>query len=170
MQLEFKAAPDGTIQGYASTFGGEPDSHGDIVMPGAFAKSIADHRAANSMPLMLWAHDADSLPIGTWHVLREDATGLWAEGQLNLSVAKAREILSALRSKATGSLSIGFLRATAVRAPGKKSGTRELHRADLVEISLVNFPANPRAKITSAKSSPFALRISAATAQLKELH
>src|SRR3546814_3532751 len=28
---------EGTFEGYASTFGGSPDSYGDVVLPGAFA-------------------------------------------------------------------------------------------------------------------------------------
>lgn len=169
MQLEIKAGPDGTISGYASTFNTEPDSYGDVVKPGAFRKSIEAHKASGTMPLMLWAHDQRSVPIGTWHDLGEDAKGLWAEGRLNLDIHKAREILSALRSRATGSLSIGFRTPKGGRVPGKKSGTFELREADLVEISLVNVPANPRAKLAAVKNhSTLADRIARTTAQIKE--
>jgi hypothetical protein len=48
--LEIKAvAEDGVIEGYGSTFGGEPDSYGDIVMPGAFAESLVKHKRAGTI-------------------------------------------------------------------------------------------------------------------------
>ena len=38
---EIKAEESGYFKGYASTFGGDPDSYGDIVLQGAFLESIA---------------------------------------------------------------------------------------------------------------------------------
>ena len=41
--LEIKAddvGDDGTFKGYGSTFGGMPDSHGDIIVEGAFHDTI----------------------------------------------------------------------------------------------------------------------------------
>lgn len=58
IELKFGApdAPDaGEIVGIASAFG-NPDAMGDIVAPGAFAVSLSEHKAAGTMPAMLWAH------------------------------------------------------------------------------------------------------------------
>src|SRR3546814_6329952 len=49
---------EGTFEGYASTFGGSPDSYGDVVLPGAFAESLVRHQREGTMPLLLWGHTA----------------------------------------------------------------------------------------------------------------
>ena len=64
--VEVKLAGDGTgtLSGYASRFGGRPDAYGDVIAPGAFSASLAQHAAAGTRPLMFWSHDP-SRPIGT---------------------------------------------------------------------------------------------------------
>ena len=54
--------PDGAIEGYASLFG-EVDQARDMVMPGAFDKSLKT-RGVRRVP-MLFQHDP-SEPIGVW--------------------------------------------------------------------------------------------------------
>ena len=61
------------ISGYASVFS-IPVDNGDIIHPGAFAKSIRV-----KTPKMLYEHDPGE-PIGAWTSIREDDYGLWAEG------------------------------------------------------------------------------------------
>jgi phage head maturation protease len=56
---------DGHIEGYASTFG-NVDLGGDVVMSGAFRKSLSE-----DMPKMFWMHDP-SEPIGRWTAAQED--------------------------------------------------------------------------------------------------
>lgn len=79
-----KVDSDGVFEGYGSTFGGPPDAYGDVVAPGAFAKSLERHRKAGTRPLLLWMHDA-SEPIGTWQHVEEDARGLKVRGRLTLA-------------------------------------------------------------------------------------
>jgi phage head maturation protease len=62
---------DGTFEGYASLFNKE-DLAGDVVMPGAFADSIA--RRGSTGIKLLFQHDANQ-PIGVWTQLAEDARG-----------------------------------------------------------------------------------------------
>ena len=82
---------DGLITGYASVFG-VPDLGRDVVLPGAFAGTLARRGAAGVR--MLFQHDPAE-PVGRWLSLREDARGLYAEGQLNLDVQRGREIAAA---------------------------------------------------------------------------
>ncbi|WP_409564924.1 HK97 family phage prohead protease [Methylobacterium sp. J-026] len=91
---------------------------------------------------LLFQHDPAE-PIGRWLSLREDATGLFAEGQLNLAVQRAREVDALLRGGGLDGLSIGFRTLLARRGTG---GERRLHRVDLWEISLVTFPLQPGAR------------------------
>lgn len=76
---------DGRFAGYASVFE-RLDEAGDLVMPGAFARSLA--RRGASKLRMLFQHDPKE-PIGTWETVREDAVGLWAEGRLIAGVPRA---------------------------------------------------------------------------------
>ena len=63
--LQIKAAgEDGTLEGYGSVFGVR-DNYDDVIAKGAFVQSLNDHKAAGTMPAMLWQHDADK-PIGIW--------------------------------------------------------------------------------------------------------
>jgi HK97 family phage prohead protease len=135
----------GTIEGYASLFG-VADTGGDIVMAGAFARSLARRGAAGVK--MLWQHKAAE-PIGVWTALMEDARGLKAVGRLDLDVARAREALSLMKTGAIDGLSIGFRAQRADR--DRKSGLRRLHEIDLWEISIVTFPMLPAARVDKIK-------------------
>jgi uncharacterized protein len=74
---ELKALDDEarTIEGYGSIFG-NVDSYGDIVMPGAFAKSIKKRK-----PAMLWQHNSNQ-PIGVWDEIEETDKGLRLKGRI----------------------------------------------------------------------------------------
>jgi HK97 family phage prohead protease len=138
----------GVIEGYASLFG-VADTGGDIVMPRAFSRSLAQRGAAGVK--LLWQHNAAE-PIGVWTSLVEDAKGLKVEGRLDLSVARAREALSLIRGGAVDGLSIGF-RARDFRTD-RKSGLRRLLDIDLWEISVVTFPMLTQARIDAVKRAP----------------
>lgn len=133
--------PDGEFEGYASLFG-QPDLGRDMVMPGAFAASLA-RRGARGVR-MLWQHDPAE-PIGAWLDLAEDARGLKVRGRLNLGVRRARDVHALMREGALDGLSIGFRVERA--APDRVSGLRRLERLDLWEVSLVTFPMLPGARI-----------------------
>jgi uncharacterized protein len=92
---------------------------------------------------MLWQHKAQE-PIGVWTQLEEDARGLRVTGRLDLSVARAREALSLMRSGAVDGLSIGFR--TIRSAKDAQNGARRLLEIDLWEISIVTFPMLPQAR------------------------
>lgn len=145
--LELKAEGGaGYIEGVASTFGGPPDLHGDIIAPGAFADSLAEHEAAGTKPAMLWAH-SQSEPIGKWLEIRETDQGLTVRGKLTMTVSKAREAYDLAKDDALG-LSIGF---RPIKQKAHK-GANLIERVYLGEISLVGMAANTRARITSVKS------------------
>lgn len=54
IETKFQTISAGLLSGYASVFGGKPDSHGDIIAPGAYAASLKAHREAGTVPLMLF--------------------------------------------------------------------------------------------------------------------
>lgn len=150
--LEIKAADEaGVIEGYGSTFGGEPDSYGDVIVPGAYAESLVKHKRAGTMPLMLWGHQSGDLPIGNWTDMAEDGKGLWVKGQLDLDDPMGQRVHRAIKRKSVRGLSIGYETIEAKNDP-KRPGVRLLEKLDLWEVSPVNFPANRRATVTGVKS------------------
>lgn len=140
---------NGTIRGYASTFG-NVDLGMDVVDKGAFKKSIKE--SGGKWPI-LKGHNPDK-PIG-WNLrAEEDDTGLYVEGKLNLDVQDAREQFSlakqALSIGATFGLSIGYM--TIKSEPDRQNPIiRHLKELMMFEYSMVIFPMNPEAMITQAK-------------------
>lgn len=144
---EFKAVgTDGTIEGYGSVFDVK-DSYDDVIKPGAYAETLAAHKAAGTMPAMLWQHDSDE-PIGVWLEMTEDAKGLRVKGQLLLTTTRGREAYELLKVGALRGLSIGFM----AKEWSYQDELRILTAIDLWELSVVTFPANQKATITGVKS------------------
>src|SRR5690606_27962863 len=113
---------------------GRPDDGGDIVMPGAFRRSLAlrgRHRIK-----MLFQHDPKE-PVGTWEAIREDAFGLHVDGRLVPEVPRAEALRRLIARGAVDGLSIGFRTVKATRAG--REGHRKLWEVDLWEISIVTF-------------------------------
>jgi len=146
---------DGSFEGYASTFGGAPDSYGDVISPGAFAESLVKHRREGSMPLMLYGHAHNDLPIGSWSELSEDGKGLFAKGLLDLEDPFGSRVHRALKQKRVRGLSIGY-ETKKSHDDEKRHGVRFLDEVELWEVSVVNFPANRRSLVESVKSEQYA--------------
>lgn len=148
--FEIKAVnADGTVEGYGSVFGVR-DNYDDVIAKGAFIQSLKDHKAAGTMPAMLWQHDADK-PIGVWTEMVEDEKGLRIKGQLAMETVKGKEAHALLKMGALNGLSIGFM--SKEWAYDRDTEVRTLTAIDLWEVSLVTFPANERARVTNVKSA-----------------
>jgi HK97 family phage prohead protease len=141
-------ADDGTFEGYGSVFG-VIDTYQEVVAPGAFAESLAELAAKNRTVPVLWQHRQDQ-PIGVYTEIAEDDTGLAVKGQLLIGeVAQAKEAHALMKAGAVTGLSIGYW----VRESSydEKTGVRTLTKLDLVEVSLVTFPANDDARVEAVK-------------------
>lgn len=122
--------------GYAAIFD-RPDRGGDVVRAGAFARSLKH----GAVPL-LWQHDA-ARPIGRIECLKEDRRGLRVIGRL-VDTRAAR----LLKAGAVQGLSFGYrVRAARGEAP------RELTDLELVEVSLVTLPMQPRARVHAVEGT-----------------
>ncbi len=143
---------DGRFFGYASIFG-RPDQGGDVVMPGAFAQSLA--RRGRQAVRMLFQHDPKE-PVGLWERLIEDTYGLWVEGRLLNGIARAGELRTLIGNGALDGLSIGF---RTQRASKTGAGLRRLWQIDLWEISIVTFPMMDGARISSAAAGADTARL-----------
>ncbi len=127
--------------GYAAIFG-RPDRGGDVVRAGAFAASL--RRGARAVPL-LWQH-APARPIGRIEYLKEDRRGLRVIGRLSAGAA-GREAAALLQEGTVSGLSFGYR----VRA-AEGEGPRELTELELVEVSLVSLPMQPKARVHAVEA------------------
>ena len=152
---------EGRFAGYASAFG-LVDESGDVVMPGAFARSLGKRGTPGVR--MLFQHDPKE-PIGVWEAIREDGFGLWVEGRLVPGVPRADALRRLIETRAIDGLSIGFRTVRATREG--KGGQRRLWQIDLWEISIVTFPMLDRARI-SAGAAGLAAAVGAAISLLKQ--
>lgn len=133
------------IEGYASTFG-NVDSYGDTIVKGAFLDTIA-----KATPKMLFQHNHYSVPIGKFTSIHEDSKGLFVSAELTKGLSTSDDIAIALEAGTIDGLSIGgYLSDGDYSDDG---GGRIIRRwTDLVEISLVNFPADSHARINNIRS------------------
>ena len=118
--------------GYAAVFG-HPDKSGDIIRQGAFARAL---ERKGEVPL-LWQHKAGAV-IGRIEHMSEDERGL----RVIAAVGDVR-VSRLLESGKVDGLSFGYR----VREAKGEGGLRELIELDLVEVSLVASPMQPKARV-----------------------
>ncbi len=143
--MEIKSLNEkGEIEGYASVFG-KLDRNGDIVEQGAFKKAI-EAFSAGKKPKLLWQHDTTE-PIGIVDELYEDDHGLFVKAHLLMDLPKAKEIYLLLKNKALDNFSIGYR----IRNHFIKNNQKHLTDIELLEVSIVTFPACDSATIDAVK-------------------
>lgn len=129
------------IAGYAAVFD-RPDKGGDIVRKGAFQEAL---QRASEIPL-LWQHKAGSV-IGRIEHLSEDKRGLRVIARLGAS-RDAKRAARLLESGRLDGLSFGYR----VREARSGAEVRELTALDLLEVSVVAQPMQPRARVHAVES------------------
>src|SRR5262245_5786289 len=150
--FEAKAiSEDGTFEGYASTFN-NVDLQGDMVMPAACAATLK--KQAGKVPVFL-SHRSDR-PVGFGMEAYEDAKGLRVKAQFTLASDEGRNaratVLHAIELDHKPGLSIGYRLLKDGAEWDESTGVRKLKAIDLLEYSIALVPANPKARITAAKS------------------
>ena len=88
-------AENGTFTGYGSVFD-VVDSYNEKVAPGAFADSLAAHKAKGTMPALLWQHRSAE-PLGIFTLMVEDSIGLKVEGQIAMDTQRGAEAYALLK-------------------------------------------------------------------------
>jgi HK97 family phage prohead protease len=132
-----------SFAGYASIFGGV-DAYGDTIQKGAYAKTLKNRER----PIRLRFNHYGPV-IGKFLSLAEDQKGLYVEGSLTPGHSVAEDVHASLKHGAIDGLSIGYR----VKAFDQTSeGRRLLKEIDLIEISVVEEPADLGAKIGEVKS------------------
>ena len=141
---------NGEFEGYISTYY-DVDSYGTYFLPGAWDKSIERFNSGEVIPV-LWSHDR-SKPIGKCTELRSDEKGLWAHGKLTMEDPQAKCAYAHMKDESVLGLSVGFEMDYDALEYNQELDAYGIADADLMEYSVVVFPANPNAKITQVKSS-----------------
>lgn len=141
------AEDDRIFEGYASVFGGI-DSFGDTIMSGAFSESLEN---MTRKPLMLYGHNSEHV-VGKWLEMEEDDNGLFVRGQFTPNHTLANDVYASMRHGAVDGMSIGF-RIRPDGAEELENGGRRITKVDLVEVSIVGFPADDAARVTQVKMS-----------------
>ncbi len=158
-RFECKFATDevsktGEFAGYGAIFG-NVDSHGDVIVPGAFKETLEFWKSEGRLPSMKLMHgsmgnmfNGDDLPIGKWTVMKEDSRGLYVEGKLSaLDTDIGRRVYALVKDGVLDGLSIGYraIKKTMVRGQGRVK--RQLEQVLLSEVSLVDQPSNGLSRI-----------------------
>lgn len=164
--LEVKFASDaatGEFEGYGAIFGSQ-DSHGDLILPGAFKDTLAARAAAGRTLPMYAQHGphlgGDHLPVGVWKSVTEDGTGLRVAGRIaGMDTERGKVIHGLVKDGALAGLSIEYNVPRGSATYGKAAGEprRTIKAANLHGISLVADPSHTLARISQIKSARFDL-------------
>jgi len=149
--IQWKAAGDaGTLEGYASTFG-NVDLGGDVVVKGAFTKTIANIKA-NGIPLLADHVASTASVLGTIFDASEDEKGLKIKARFS-SAPSAQDVRTKLLEGHLDRMSIGYDPVEYAYMDGEDGRqNRKLIEVKLWEASVVVFPMNPEAAVGRVKS------------------
>lgn len=161
IELKFDAANEKEMvfEGYGAVFG-NIDSYGDVIAKGAFKETIREAKASGQWPAMLSQHGGfglsseDMTPIGIWTDMEEDEKGLFMKGKL-APTARGTEMYTLMKMQprpAISGLSIGYIPIKWKMRSSPDEPRRTLEQVKLIETSPVTFPANPKARVQSAKN------------------
>lgn len=144
---EIQDSDDGffRFEGLASTFGGV-DLVNDTMEKGCFVDSLLER-----MPTILWQHRS-SEPIGMPESIYETDEGLYIKVRLPKDdTLVSGRVIPQIKVGSIRTMSIGYV--PVKQSYDDESKIRRLIKVDLLEVSLVTFPADPRAKVSGFKSA-----------------
>lgn len=149
--LEVKDLEDGVgeFEGYAAKFG-EVDLGGDMILKGAFKRTIANMKKEKRIIPFCNGHDQRDV-MGGLQEVKEDDFGLFVRGTIIPDLSEAAyKTYRLLKSGLSTALSIGY------RVPEggatKNEGVRTIKDLDLYEVSYVGVGMDPYARVVSIKS------------------
>jgi HK97 family phage prohead protease len=149
LRLKDLDTKQGIIQAYWSAFGNEDDG-GDIVLPGAFTKSINEWGPRGLQPRIkyLWQHDSGQI-LGKPSELLQDDTGLLATAQI-VKTSLGLDVLLLYEAGVITEHSIGY--ETVLATFDKLKRARLLQELKLYEGSAVTWGMNSQTPTVAVKS------------------
>lgn len=133
----------GIVKGYGSYFGNK-DSDNDIIMKGAYKKTIAEN---GSRVKYLYQHNMMQ-PIGKMKEMYEDEKGLVFVAEI-AKTQLGKDVVELMKSGVLTENSVGIMPIQ----KENKNGYREISEVKLYEISAVTLAANEEAKILDVKGN-----------------
>lgn len=142
----------GTFAGYASVFNGT-DSYGDTILPGAYKNTLNDRR---KLPAMFFNHVGSAVApksdfptrIGRWTKMEEDEKGLYVEGVITYGHPIGSAVIASMKNQTIDGLSIGYRLMPDDYEPKDDGGRLIKNISELVEVSVVETPADYNARIS----------------------
>lgn len=136
----------GTVTGYFSIFG-NVDSDGDMIMPGAFKRSLThDTQRFKHLYQHNFLQPLSGVRNGNL-IVKEDTKGLYFESKIT-ETSYGKDVILLYESGALDEHSIGY----EVKKSNKASGYNELLELKLWEGSTVTWGANEKALVEGIKS------------------
>lgn len=157
---EAEGLQEGQFLVYPSTFTRTPDSYGDVIAKGAFARGITKRKDAAQVLPGLFGHRMDDphMYIASAIDEGEDDHGWWVKGEFDLEDATASKVYRLVKSGRLRELSFAYdvLDGGLVKL---EDGTDayELRDLDVFEFSFVPVGANRDTSVVAVKSAAAAL-------------
>ena len=150
LQVKDVDAKSGVVAGYFSAFG-MVDSDGDIIMPGAFKRSIQDWGVDGKQRIKHLLNHNPSQPLGKLTTLKEDSYGLYYESKVGTHQL-GTDFIKMVESGLIGEHSIGFK----TLREQKGSDANEIHDVMLFEgRSLTAWGANENTPLIGMKGMKY---------------
>ncbi len=153
LSLDLKALDDksGEFTGYTTKFN-DIDRELDVIMPGAYDRTIAEHKAANTLPSLFWNHKPD-LQCGDITEVTVDKVGVVIKGVVwkGQGIDAAERAWRMLKGTGVKALSTGMIVKGKSKTPPQGS-RRAITDIDWLESSLTSVPMLKSALITDVKS------------------
>jgi HK97 family phage prohead protease len=159
LEVKFASDKTGVFSGYGGVTGNK-DGGGDVIAKGAFRDTLREWQDKGKFPPMLLQHGGgflggamDMLPVGKYTSMEENAKGLKVEGELfALNTERGQYIYEGMKSGTLDGLSIGYRVKEFVLGTKPTEPRRTIKSLDLVEVSIVTFPMNDKARVSAVKS------------------
>lgn len=144
---------EGQFEAVVSVFG-NVDSYGDVVMPGAFADTLAEwEKSGNPIPV-LWSHLSHDPDYHIGHVVeaKETAEGLWVRAQLDLDAPKANQVYRLLKGRRVTQFSFAYDILDAAYAERDGEKVYELRKLKVYEVGPTLIGANQETRLIGVKA------------------
>lgn len=138
------------------------DSYGDVVVYGAFTKTLSEWEASGSPIPCYWSHRMDDPDYNIGHVVdarevpasAQSKGGLWVKVQLDLSSSKAQQVHRLLKGRRVTQFSFAYDIIDAAAATSEELGEYlELRQLQLYEVGPTPIGANQETELLTVKSA-----------------